>query len=426
MQYLGFALLVLCAIAIVAALLQMHRGKKIGAVPFRRTGELGSGTQAGDPKQSVSCEGMIQISEPLTAPYSGKPCIYYTSKLEKEVEKSTLTEDGAKNSKQWKVVEERTQGTVFQVDDGSGAVSVCALADVDAELEESFCGPPGTTGGLASAVSNALSGGPKYRATERILPAQGKVFVLGRFVDKQIEKSAGSFGKLLLSPKGRDGLMASTKRTSTVAFAVAAAALVGGIPLSIFGSPSKTDACPNEIVGALAESCKGKITTDEGRTWSWTVTSAGEYSIVVKQPNVKLPIWADVTLRDSSGRAMAHQKGVGKGEDAKIVANLSPGTYQINVHDTVTGYAKQFASGGGLSFWMDIKGPSTPTSPTSPVDSAELASGDSVPEAPAALSAAPKPMAQGPGAAAKPASRIMSKPAPKTTPKPAPKPAAKH
>jgi hypothetical protein len=361
MQYVGFVLLGLAVIGVIAALLQIAKGKKILAAPFRKTGEIASNPQAGDAKGLVSCEGDVKIATPLTSPCKSEPCVYYEYKLERQVEESTLTESGTTKSKKWVTVTEDKRGIAFQLDDGSGPVTVSAKDGIEGDLQKTHSGAPPGQGGAADVIAGALLGKSQYRATEHILPAGGRLFVMGRLADGQIVKTTGVLGKLTASTKGRDGMLASTKRTSMIAFAVGGVSLLGGVPLSIFGEPPKNDMCPDTIENATAASCKGKIDSDDGRTWTWAVKSPGEYTVIVKQPDVKYPIWAVLTLTDEQGKVVGTDTGIGKGADAKVTVPVGKGLYKLNVHDSVKGYAPMFAKGGGLSFWIDIQGPHATT-----------------------------------------------------------------
>jgi hypothetical protein len=361
MQYLGFFLLVVCAIGVVIALLQRAKGQALLAAPFKRTVEAASNPQAGDAKGTVSVEGQIACQQPLRGPQSGQPCIYFHYKLEEEFEKSTLTEQGTKTTKEWKVINEVKQGTAFTIDDGTGPVWVQITDGVDADLHQSFSGMPGTGGGGSAAqaamgmVAAAMTGG-KLRATEKILHAQGKLFVLGKLDQGRIVKTDGMLGKLILSPKGRDGLLGATKRNALIGFIVAGICAVAGLPLSIFGSAPVSDECPGAgLVDTTAKACRGHIVDDNGLTLTWKVSKEGDYVVNVTQPNVKYPIWPRLTLVGSDGTPVGQAKGIGKGENAHLPEHLSAGTYKINVRDDVNGYAAPFKNGGGLSFWIDIE-----------------------------------------------------------------------
>jgi hypothetical protein len=361
MQYFGYLLLAIFVAGIIGGLLQRAKGQALLAAPFKRTGEAASNPQAGDAKGTVSVEGQVACQQPLRGPQSGQPCIYFHYKLEEEFEKSTLTEQGTKTTKEWKIINEQKTGTAFTIDDGSGPVWVQITDGVDADLHQSFSGMPGTGGGGSAAqaaagmVAAAMTGGTRLRATEKILHAQGKLFALGKLDQGRIVKTDGMMGKLILSAKGRDGLLGATKRNTIIAFVVAGVSLVAGLPMAILGSPPVTDECPGAgLVDTTAKACRGHIFDDNGLTLTWKVSKEGDYVVNVTQPNVKFPIWPRLTLVGSDGTPVGQAKGIGKGENANLPEHLSAGTYKINVRDDVNGYAAPFKNGGGLSFWIDI------------------------------------------------------------------------
>jgi len=376
MQYVGYLLLVLSLVGIVIALLQMSKGKKIGSAPFHKTGELRQNPQIGGATGLVSSEGQIQAQQPLMAPCSNKPCVYFHVKIEREVEKTTLSEDGTKTTKSWEMVSEQKRGASFFIDDGSGPVGVMITDSVDANLEQSFSGTPPGGGGLANLLGAALSGMHRHRAIEHIIPASGLLFVMGKMSGGQIGKTDGMLGKLVASTKGRKGILGATKRNMILGFVAAGLCLAGGVPLAILGDAPKSDACPSDITDVLAAPCKGHIDSDVGTTWTWHVTKPGPYDVHVSQPNVKFPIWPMITVTTANGELVGTDTGAGKGADAHVSTMFGAGTYKINVHDMQPGYAGQFKKGGGLSFSVDIKvgtAPAASASTAAPVASTSAA-----------------------------------------------------
>jgi hypothetical protein len=415
MQYLGFFLLIVFVAGIIGGLLQMAKAKKILAAPFKKTGEVASNPSVADAKGMISVEGQVACANPLKAPQTGQACVYYEHKLEEEFTKSTLTEQGTKTSKEWKTISHQKQGTTFQVDDGSGAINVNAMDSVDGDLQRVFSGPPGAGGNVAAAaaglVAAALTGGNRFRVTEHIIPAQGKMFVLGKLAGGQITKTDGMMGKIMLSGKGREGLLGATNRNKIIAFVLAGVGLVAGVPLSIFGSPPETDECSSDLKDTFVKACRGHIKDDDGKTFTWTVAKDGDYILSVTQPNVKYPIWPRVTLSDSAGKKLGQIKATGYGQTAKFVRHFAAGSYKFNIRDDVDGYAAPFAQGGGLSFWVDVQGatpeemaaagegsaaslPTAPTSTAAAVSAAMSASaapkGGTAPKPGSAPSAQPK------------------------------------
>ncbi len=351
MQYLGFFLLVVFVGQHHShlGLLQMAKGKKLLAAPFRRTAEAASNPQAAGPAGTISVEGNIVCQQPLRGPQSGQPCVYFDHKLEQEHTKASLTEDGAKTSKEWRVVSHHKQGAPFWLDDGSGPVAVHITDGVDADLHQSFSGMPGTgsgggVGAAALGLAVAAMGEGRLRATERIIHAQGRLFALGKVQGGYITKTDGMMGKLILSTRGREGLLGTTKRNQIIAvFVVAGLAFVSGVPLAIFGSAPVSDECPSAGLKDLQlKACRGHISDDSGLTLKWTVSKEGDYAVNVTQPSVKYPIWPRMTLSSATGDRIAQVKGRGKGENADLKQHLKAGTYSINVRDDVDGYAAPF------------------------------------------------------------------------------------
>lgn len=389
MQYLGFFLLLLFVVGVVVALLMRAKGNKILAAPFKGTGEAASNPQAADAKGGISVEGNVACQQPLRGPQSGQPCIYFEYKLEEEITKSKLTENGTQTTKEWKTISEQKQGTAFTLDDGSGPVWVQITDNVDGDLQQSFSGVPGTGGGagvggaVAGLAMAALSGG-RLRATERIIPATGKLFALGKLEQGCIRRTDGMMGKLMLSPKGREGLLGATKRNQIIGWVLAGVGLVAGLPMAILGKPPVTDDCPSELADLQAKACKGHISDDDGESFTWKVSKDGDYTVNVTQPNVKYPIWPRLTLT-KDGKQVGQAKGLGKGENANLPEHLTAGTYKINVRDDVDGYAGQFKEGGGLSFWVDIQSGAAGAAPSA------VASVTAAPSAPPAVVATAKP-----------------------------------
>ena len=150
--------------------------------------------------------------------------------------------------------------------------------------------------------------------------------------------------------------------------------------------------------------CDGRMYDRDGYDMKWTIATAGEYTLTVSQPNVKYPIDPSLTVKDGTGKELAHNDGIAKGAEAKATLKLEPGTYSINVRDVFHDKVK-----GGYGFHLDIaRSPDAPA----PAASASITSADvKAPAAKAATpavkggpakSAAPKAGAA-PSAAAKPA-----------------------
>src|SRR5512135_3499293 len=103
MLTLGIALVGFAVLVLIAALVVRHKGQKILAAPVRKTGEA-AGTQG-----PVSVEGAVRTNEPLRAPCSGQPCVYYEIVVEKKVK----TKSGANTNVSWKTASKQHFGSTF-------------------------------------------------------------------------------------------------------------------------------------------------------------------------------------------------------------------------------------------------------------------------------------------------------------------------
>lgn len=366
MMYLGIVMLVVGVIAVLIGFLQKAKAKKILAAPFKKTGEVAANPSVADAKGRVSAEGNMLVQQPLTAPCTNTPCVYYEIEVERHWEKSVLTENGTKTESGWKTISTTKNGAAFQIDDGSGPVGVDARADVDCPgLQQSYKGPPPGGQGLgilADLVTSAIFSDDErtigYRATEKIIPAQGRIFAMGKIAGGYITKEDGMLGKIMLSTKGRDGLVGSLNRNAMIGWILGGVLAVGGIPVTIFGDAPTggvSEMCASTFDGEQTKPCKGKIDDDSGQVFTWKVKKDGNYTVKVTQPNVKYPIFPEIILKNDDGKVVQKDKGVGKGEDATLTVKLEAGTYKLTVRDMQKGYAAQFKKGGGLSFWVEIK-----------------------------------------------------------------------
>jgi len=379
MQYVGFFLIFVAVVALIIGILQQMKAKKILAAPFRKTGEIAQNPQVADAKGTVSCEGAMVVQQPLTAPCSGKPCVYYEIELVRHWEKTVMTENGAKTEKGTASISTNKQGSQFWLNDGSGPVGVDAREDLDCELDKSFEQMQNISWGdvvfgqwrghVPHDSSDRRTVGVK--AVEKIVPAQGNLFVLGRLVAGNITKQDGVLGKLMASSKGRDKLLGATKRNAIIGFVAGGLSIAGGIPMAIFGDPPH-DSCAN-MTDAWAEVCSSKIYDTSGANFDWTITKAGNYSVEVTQPNVKVPIFPVLTVTDSTGNV------VGKIADTQTVVLkgfLKPGKYKINVKEKSSLQVK-----GGYSFSLKFGGgpAEAPADTASPSGSALASAAPNVP-----------------------------------------------
>ena len=93
MSVLGWFLSLIGLVGLVVGLLQMLKGKKLNAVPFRAPAQIAQmGPGAADAKGLVSTEGAVGQQGLLTAPMSGRPCLAFEITVERKWEKTERTE----------------------------------------------------------------------------------------------------------------------------------------------------------------------------------------------------------------------------------------------------------------------------------------------------------------------------------------------
>lgn len=400
MQYLGLGLSLLGLVGLVFGFIQHHKAERILAAPFRRTGELARVPGVADAKGIVSCEGSVRASLPVLAPCSGRPCVYFEIEVGRKWSKQVMTENGTKTEKGSETVQTVRAGSVFYVDDGSGPVAVDPRAGMDVDLEESFAQEQNIAYGNVrfgqfQTVIEPPGGekrGYAVTVTERIVPVEGGMFVMGQLANACIGKPQGALGKLRASRKGRTALLGSTNRNATIGFVLAGVLFVPGAGLAAFALPPAAPVAGESACNILDESksndwCSGKIYDDSGSNVPFTVSQAGSFEITAGPPRAKkIPVIAAISIMDERGKALVtHAEG-------HAALALAPGKYSINVKDAIPGDVKHMK--GGFSYELFVKRIS--------VVAAASASASAAHATPAVASAAavPRPLAS---TAAKPA-----------------------
>jgi hypothetical protein len=388
MNILGWFLALFGVAGLVVGLLQMLKGKKLNSVPFRRPSEIGQlGPGAADAKGMVSTEGAVApAGETLIAPMSGKPCLAYEISVKRKWEKSERTEKGTETRKGSDTLHDEYRGGMFSIGDGAGNVLVDASKRPDASFEKSHSSDmnvgllgmiPGTlqfghfqmnTPAILSLDSRTVG----FEGVEKIVPVSQTMYALGKVTPGQYGPTIATpegigTGKLILSTKGRASLVSSTKRNMILGYALGGVLFVGGAGLGLFGPKAEmgaSTACQSTFSDAVA--CDGRMYDADGKDFTWTVSTAGEYTITVEQPKVKYPIDATLTLTNAAGEKIAYNDGGSPGAPAVVTQKLEPGTYTLNVRDFAHDKVK-----GGYGFHLAIVKTEAPA-----VGSAEITSAD--------------------------------------------------
>jgi hypothetical protein len=399
MSVLGWILAFCGFVGLIFGLRMMLKWKKMNAVPFRAPSQIAQlGPGAADAKGMVSTEGHVAQQGLLTAPMSGRPCLAFEISVSRKYEKTERTENGTQTKKDSSNIFSDYKGGVFALQDAQGTVLVDATTKPDASFEKSHTS--GVNVGMLGIIPGTLQFGnfqmntplltgegstTGFEGIEKIVPPSPNLYALGALTMGPqgpvlgTPKGIGT-GKLVLSTKGRASLAGSTKRNMTLGYAIGSVLFVGGTLLGIFGPAPDTSgiakSCSSKL-DADVVACDGRMYERDGYDMTWTVATAGEYTLVVTQPKVKYPIDPSLSVSDATGKELAHDIGISKGAQAKIKQRFEPGTYTINVRDTFRDKVK-----GGYGFHLAIV--RSPDAPPAAVASATITNAEVKPVAKAA------------------------------------------
>ncbi|MER2567056.1 MAG: GIDE domain-containing protein [Myxococcaceae bacterium] len=365
-------LLLLVGVAVLAfGLFQHLKGKRILAAPFKKTGELAKNPTSTDAKGAMSTEGkVIAPEQQLLSPCTKQPCLAYEVKVERLWEKIETTQEGTKTVTGSDTLDTVKGGAIFGVDDGSGAIQIDVTKGADFDNYKDGFKKELNGRGWASQIQfgemsydvPVISDSEKYtigfKATEKYVPVEGSLFVLGKIEGGKIVKPG--WRSLMTSAKGRDGLIGSINKKKKFSFIGGGVAAVLSVPLMIFG-PSVSDAgpsdpnhvfgglCASTLTGAVAK-CSESVSTEAGETFTWTVTRKDTYDLTVSPAaGKKIQIDPVVQLEDASGNLLLDLDSPDIGKPAKGSVELEPGVYTVKVTDRYNTTVK-----GGLSFDLEI------------------------------------------------------------------------
>jgi len=355
MMYVGFFLLAVAVAAVVIGFLQRGKMKTILAAPFKPTGQA---LASPDAKGQISFQGQVQPAEQLVAPCSGQPCLYYEIEIKQEWEKHEQTEDGVKKRTGNDTAHEQKIGSMFYVNDGSGPVAVNAKESVDAKLEKTFDEKKSygwgdiQFGGYTTHIQRP-SDSDKYatgtRCVEKIIPAQGELFVLGKVEGNVVQKRDGMMGKLMLAREGRDGLLGSTKRNMIIAFAAAGILVPAGGAMAIFGEApaSAADNCV-AMEDATEAPCEGRVHSDDV-TYGWKVTEEADYKFTAMGTgkDTTMRLWPSINVTKDGETVCSLEESGPDGVNGSC--HFAKGDYTIAINDVSDGHAEKLKGGAGFT-----------------------------------------------------------------------------
>ncbi|MDF2697964.1 MAG: Sporulation domain protein [Labilithrix sp.] len=239
LQGIGLVIVTLGIIGFIWGVLQKLKAGRVADAPLATTGDVVQrGKAVAGPKGQISAQGGVVCQQPLIAPFSGTPCLYYRLKCTAE------WKDGDTNKS--KVLDEQKVAAKFSIDDGSGAVWIDAHEGGDFEPTQTKRETKGTglLGGITGTEitfgnyrvqTGMLSMGTKYSVEEEILPVVPRLYACGKVSDQGGTIGSPSWRQLILSSKSRDELLSAATKGAKMFLAGGAAVFVVGSGLAITG-----------------------------------------------------------------------------------------------------------------------------------------------------------------------------------------------
>lgn len=243
-------LVALGIVGLIYAFMNKLKAGRVSDAPFVGTGDVAQkGKAVASPKGAVSFQGDVHCPEPLIAPVSGAPCLYY------ELKCTAKWKEGDAHKE--KEIEKRKAAARFAIDDGTGQVWVDAKEGGDFEPEESTRQEKGSglIGGITGqdivfgsyAVSPGLlvGLGRTYVVEEKHVPVQPRMYVCGVVGEQPGVVVSPKWRNLIMSNKTRDELLGKAQSVAKLAFIVSGVVIGAGAILGVVsmfvGGPAKDD-----------------------------------------------------------------------------------------------------------------------------------------------------------------------------------------
>jgi hypothetical protein len=345
MTGIGMLLLAIAFIAVIYWLIEARKAGKIQSVPFRTAAEIAAqGPAAADAKGLVSLEGNAE-AQPILAPMSGQPCLYWEIEISRVWEKHSVNSQGqsTKSSGKTSVTSDKG-GTVFALNDGGARVMVDLSKKPDADLKESHSSAvnigmilPGQLqfGNLHAQVPEIPRGEnvKAFEGREKIIPyvPGQRLFALGKLTQgaqgPTIAEDGSLFGSLMISNKSRaETLGKSVKNAKISKIAGLSMAGVGAVLCTLgffFDKPAQAEQ-PAETaqVAATAAEAPASNPTDssdkpalpQGATRPASASNAGNKATGAVTPTPAATTVATATTSAATAQATS----------APVVASATP------------------------------------------------------------------------------------------------------
>lgn len=237
MAGLGIIIAFISVIVLVFGLLQRTKAKRVADAPFVSTLDASSrGKEVASPKGAISAQGQVRCDQPLIAPMSGTPSLWYKIKVT-----ATWTEGKESKSRE---LETQQAAASFSINDGTGEVWIDARkgGDFQPTLTRSETKGTGLIGGLTGQElvfgnhriqPGIMNVGTKYTVREECLPVENRLYVCGVVGDRSI--TAPGWRNLLISNKTREELFAGATKNAKMMLMGGAGAFAVGMILTIVG-----------------------------------------------------------------------------------------------------------------------------------------------------------------------------------------------
>lgn len=239
LQGIGLIIVTLGIIGIIWGVFQKLKAGRVADAPLATTGDVvQKGRAAAGPKGQISAQGNVVCHQPLYAPFSGVPCLFYSLKCTAEWKEGDVEKK--------KVLDEQKVAAQFALDDGTGPVWVDAHEGGDFEptttkRETKGTGLLGGITGTELAFGNykvqtgMLSLGTKYTVEEEVLPMTPRLYACGKLADQGGVIGSPNWRQLILSAKSRDELLSSATKGAKIFLIAGAASFVFGSGMCLAG-----------------------------------------------------------------------------------------------------------------------------------------------------------------------------------------------
>ena len=254
----GIILLCLAVGLFIAAQAQKKKAARLRGAELRAAGDLQETAQeisaelgAGHFSTPAMLMGRVECAQPLISPLAQRPCAYFEMRVTRKYEEPYWTKDNQgrqiqRTRTQTETINTNKASTRFHLVDDSGKV----LVDPEqAELDhltqtvskfESSHQPVAAFGTFSLPLTGATMGHRTlgYEYTEKILPIDRPLTVIGTFNDKMGEPAMRHVkgAKLTISTRSQEEIVNSARKTSTVLTVIAGISGVGGLLLTILGA----------------------------------------------------------------------------------------------------------------------------------------------------------------------------------------------